>query len=198
MSQSTELPDSIFLVDVGSEDGAEPRQTLSFSRAPTVLLTFAANRFTRSAARLYQREFGIGAMDWRMLVMLTRQPGCSVAVASSTIGIDKAAVSRSLSRLEALKLATATATGNDERRKQWSLTVKGQSLHDDILAVALERLKEQLAGFSQEDVAEFNRLLALFLSNLSNDTLSNPNSASLKSSDIPQRLPSAERAPPAD
>lgn len=66
--------DSLFLVDVEDEDG-ETSRTLSFSRSPTVLLTFAANRFTRAAAKTYAEKFGIGAVDWRMLVMLTRKPG---------------------------------------------------------------------------------------------------------------------------
>ena len=84
----------MFLVE--TEDGA---RTLSFSRTPTVLLTFAANLFTRQSAAALTKEFGIGAMDWRMLVMLTRHPGASVAQSAETIGIDKAAISRSLQRL---------------------------------------------------------------------------------------------------
>lgn len=161
-----ELSDSLFLVDVEASDGVFVRKTLSFSRTPTVLLTFAANSFTRQAARIYQEKFGIGAMDWRMLVMLTRQPGASVAQSSNTIGIDKGAVSRSLSRLETKKLASALSQSNDERRKQWFLTPAGQALHDEILALALARLKKQLAGFSEADVKEFTRLLSLFYDNL--------------------------------
>ncbi|MDU8928645.1 MarR family transcriptional regulator [Alisedimentitalea sp. MJ-SS2] len=162
MTDTPDLPDSLFLVDAEEAAGA----TLSFSRATTVLLTFAANRFTRSAARLYQQEFGIGAMDWRMLVMLTRVPGCSVATASRTMGIDKAAVSRSLARLEQTGLAAATCNSPDERRKDWSLTGAGQALHGRILAVALQRQKELLAGFTEEEVTAFNGYLTRLLENL--------------------------------
>ena len=90
----TSLPDQLFLTE--PEDAPEGQRTLSFERSPTVLLSFAANRFSRAAARVYQDRFGIGAMDWRMLVMLTRAPGSGVSDAARTIGIDKAAVSRSL------------------------------------------------------------------------------------------------------
>lgn len=159
----TELDDGMFLV--ASDDGGT---TLSFSRSPTVLMTFAANRFTRIASRYYQDKFGIGAMDWRMLVMLTRVPGCSVAEASRTIGIDKAAVSRSLARLEQNGLATAFSATNDERRRSWTLTAKGRDLHDCILEIALERQRTLLNGFSAGDVMQFTTYLGMFLENLDN------------------------------
>lgn len=160
-----ELEDSLFLINVG--DGGPEAQTLSFSRSPTVLLTFAANRFTRAASRLYQKEYGLGATDWRMLVMLTRQPGASVSQASQTIGIDKAAVSRCLARLEKKGLAEGVGThANDERRRGWILTERGRAMHAEILEVALERQARLLSGFSSQDVADFNRMLTLFLTNL--------------------------------
>ena len=60
------LPDEMFLVDVPGEDGAPDRATLSFSRSPTVLLTFAANRYTRALSRSHQKAHGIGAIAKRM------------------------------------------------------------------------------------------------------------------------------------
>ncbi|MBE1285316.1 MAG: MarR family transcriptional regulator [Rhodobacteraceae bacterium] len=165
MTTTDELPDEMFLVEIENEQG-NSQQTLSFSRSPTVALSFAANRFTRAAARVYQSSFGVGAMDWRMLVMLTRAPGSSVATASRTIGIDKGAVSRSLGRLEKEGLATAECNTPDERRKDWTLTPKGQALHDDILSVALQRQKKLLKGFSPQEVRAFNDYLQRFLVNL--------------------------------
>lgn len=161
--ESSDLPDSLFLVSVSDEAGGEAQETLSFRRTPTVLLTFAANRFTRSAARHYQERFGIGAMDWRMLVMLTREPGSSVSHAARTIGIDKAAVSRCLKRLEAEGLA---APDDGARRRDWYLTAKGHALHAEVLEVALARQRRLLEGFSEEDVVRLNGYLARFLDNL--------------------------------
>ncbi len=156
------LSDELFLV---SPDG-EGTKTLSFSRSPTVLLNFAANRFTRLASRDYQDRFGIGAMDWRMLVMMTRAPGCTVAQASRTIGIDKGAVSRSLARLEKAGLAQSTSNSSDVRRKSWVLTTDGKEMHDRILKIALERQRSLLKGFSTDDVDQLTTLLRRFLDNL--------------------------------
>lgn len=155
---ATDLPDDLFLTQ--PDPGAEP--TLSFSRSPTVLLSFAANRFTRLSSRELQGQFGIGAMDWRMLVMLTREPGSTVSHAARTIGIDKAAVSRSLRRLQGQGLAhPGAATGKD-----WHLTARGQALHARILPLALARQGRLLEGLSPQDVDTLTRCLNVFLDNL--------------------------------
>lgn len=160
-----DLDDSLFLLRPEDEEQAAAN-TLSFSRSPTVLLTFAANRFTRNAARNYQQSFDIGSMDWRMLVMLAREPNCSVSRASQVMGIDKAAVSRSLQRLEKEGLVQAVQRHKDERRKEWALTKAGLEKHNAILPVALERQRQLLRGFSVEEVAQFNDFLRRFLTNL--------------------------------
>lgn len=165
MAGDDALPDELFLVAV-DEAGGESVSTLSFSRSTTVLLTFAANRFTRAAARQYQQQFGIGAMDWRMLVMLTRHPGSSVALASKTTGIDKAAVSRSLARLQDKGLAYAQSQASDPRRKDWFLSEAGEALHAEMLAVALQRQKALLDGFDQSEVEQLNHYLRRVLDNL--------------------------------
>ena len=163
-----ELPDSTFLIYPSDKDDSPAGSTFSFSRTPTVLLSFAANRFTRSASRVYQDRFEIGAMDWRMLVMLMREPGSSVSHASRTIGIDKAAVSRSLRRLEERGMVTPRQIGDDERRKEWYLTPAGAALHDQILPLALSRQKKLLDGFTEQEVRDFTRFLSWFLTNLEN------------------------------
>lgn len=166
MAEGDTLPDDLFLVNVDAQQDGPAGRTLSFSRSTTVLLTFAANRFTRSAARLYQDRFGIGAMDWRMLVMLTRAPGCSAAHASRTIGIDKGAVSRSLARLEKAGLAEPVRNAPDERRKDWWLTAQGRALHAEMLEAALDLQRRILEGFAEDEVEQFNGYLRRALSNI--------------------------------
>ncbi len=158
--------ESYFLVEIEDDSGNVAGNTLSFSRSPTVLLQFAAGRFTRSAARLYQKEYGVGATEWRMLVMLTRKPESSVAEASETIGIDKAAVSRALAALEKKGLVDAIVPKGDPRRRRWLLTEAGKSMHEAILAIALDRQRKLLDGFSEGDVKAFNGYLTRFLENL--------------------------------
>lgn len=166
----TELSDDLFLIHPDGSPSAPAAPTLDFARTPTVLLTFAGNRFTRSAAKDYLDRFGIGVMDWRMLVMLTREPGSSVSHAARTIGIDKAAVSRALQRMEKAGLVAAQSQSSDDRRKDWTLTKAGHALHARILQRALERQRHLLNGFENAEVEAFTDYLRRFLDNL--DSLS--------------------------
>ncbi|WP_420397412.1 MarR family winged helix-turn-helix transcriptional regulator [Nioella sp.] len=162
---TADLPDDLFLIHP-DDTGGPATPTLSFSRSPTVLLNFTANRFTRSAARAYQDRFGIGAMDWRMLVMLAREPSSTAAHASRTIGIDKAAVSRALARLEAKGLVAPADPDQGRLGREWVLTDTGIALHGQVLTEALARQKALLDGFSPEEVAQFTGFLSRCLGNL--------------------------------
>ncbi|MEM9140741.1 MAG: MarR family winged helix-turn-helix transcriptional regulator [Pseudomonadota bacterium] len=164
VASSTPLPDSLFLVPA-----PEGEETLDFDASPSVLLTFVANKFTRKSSAAYDAKYGIGAMDWRMLVMLTRAPGCSAAQASVTIGIDKAAVSRSLQRLEASGHAQATERERDPRRKAWRLTDAGRALHGRILEDALAAQSALLQGLSEDEVRALAGILRRLNANLEAD-----------------------------
>ena len=115
--------------------------------------------------KLYE-HFGITAMEWRMLVMLCKEPGISVSAASPVSGYDKGAVSRSLHSLEAQKLAEGRVEGTNSRNKLWHLTRKGKQLHDRVLEAAMERQQQLLHGMSADEVKQFNDLLQRFLRNL--------------------------------
>ena len=162
---TTDLPDELFLIHP-DDSGGPATPTLSFSRSPTVLLNFTANRFTRSAARAYQDRFGIGAMDWRMLVMLAREPRSTAAHASRTIGIDKAAISRALARLETKGLVAPADPDQGRLGREWVLTDAGIALHRQVLSEALNRQKALLDGFTPEEVAQFTGFLTRCLGNL--------------------------------
>ena len=160
------LPDDLFLAPAVKGGKGGSRRTLSFSKAPTVLLSFLANRYTRHLSQVYIDEFGVGAMDWRVLVMLAREPGSSVSHASRTIGIDKAAISRCMRRLEKMGLAKVYSVGHDKRKLEWTLTNAGGKLHDKMLTVSLRKQKELLSGLSERDICSLNKYLTKMLSNL--------------------------------
>ncbi len=101
-----------------------------------------------------------------MLVMLAREPSSSVSHASRTIGIDKAAVSRCVKRLESMGLIEAPPSMANKSRKKWHLTTAGGKLHDEILTVSLSQQSTLLDGFSESEVGILNDLLARMLCNL--------------------------------
>lgn len=146
--------------------GPDGSRTMDFDRNPTVLLVFAANRFTRDATRFLQQNYGIGAMDWRTLVMLTKEPDTPVARASQVMGIDKAAVSRAFASLNRAGLVTASVPAGDSRRKNWRLTERGQALHNEMLDAVLDRQQEILKGFSDQEVTVLNDLFLRLITNI--------------------------------
>lgn len=160
------VDEDYFLLTIDDPIQGKPVPTLSFTRSPLVMLGFTANRYARTTSRIFKKEFGLGAMDWRMLVMLTWKTDIPASVASQTIGIDKAAVSRSLARLEKLGLVKASYPGASGKRPVWRLSQKGYDLHDEMLQVSLHCHKKLTRGFTEQDIQKFNGYLELLMRNL--------------------------------
>ena len=160
------LPDEMFLTTVDDVVTGATYRTFSVPDTPTILLSFAASRFDDAATSFFKSEFGLGAVDWRVLYMLAREPGVTAARTSAVNGVDKGAVSRSLSKLEAEGLVMAGELHANGRSRGWHLTAKGRQLHDRALTVTLERQRSLLGNFSDEDVRLFCELLRRFLSNV--------------------------------
>jgi len=168
------LPKDMFLVDVKDNISSDTFQTLSISRTPAMLLSFAGNKLTEGASRYFNQEFGLGTVDWRMLFLLARVPGTTAAQASKTIGVDKGTVSRSVKRLTESKLIVAGELHANGRSRGLTLTESGRVMHDKILEAALAQQKFLLHGFSESDVLTFCDLLLRFTSNVEElNTLNN-------------------------
>lgn len=162
----TPVTEEYFLLTIEDPIQGKSIPTLSFTRSPLVMLGFTANRYARTTSRIFKKEFGLGAMDWRMLVMLTWKTDIPASVASQTIGIDKAAISRSLARLEKLGFVIASFPGANGKRPVWRLTQKGYELHDSMLKTSLHFHKKLTQGFSEQDIEKFNGYLELMMRNV--------------------------------
>lgn len=165
-ARNAPLPDDMFLVEVEDLDAGVVTPTLGSDRSPAMLLSFAANHFTEAASRYFKEHFDLGAVDWRLLFLFAREPGATAAQATKAIGIDKAAVSRSLQRLEAGGMLLAGELHANGRSRGWRLTKQGRRMHQRILRVALARQKELLSGFDAAEVQAFCDFLVRFLRNL--------------------------------
>lgn len=125
--------------------------TLSLQDDISVLLVRTANKLTAHSSGLMRSRFGIGAIEWRMLVMLTLESGIPASRAADVVGIDKAAVSRALNGLRTRGLIDAELAPRDPRRKTWSMTEAGRVLHDEVLVWARQRDRDMLAGIDRAD-----------------------------------------------
>ena len=141
-------------------------QVLSFEHSPLVLLAIAGNRYSRVASRLLKGRHQESLMTWRVLALLASKPRATVASATQTTGIDKAAVSRTLNALAESGLVLSESATTDARRKSWWLSEEGYALHSAMLETSLTMHQALLQGLSVDDATEFSRLLRLVSNNL--------------------------------
>lgn len=121
-------------------------ETLSLDDDLSVLVVRAANKLTTHSSNVLRSRYGIGAIEWRMLVMLTLESDISAARVSEVVGIDKSAVSRALAGMRENGLVEGLESRRDPRRKTWKLTAQGRKLHGRIYIWARERDEKMLAS----------------------------------------------------
>lgn len=136
-----------------SEPGKDPKveQVLDLDRYVPALVTFIANKLSRSATVLYQKRFAVNITEWRILALLAIEPEISAARICHVIGFDKGPVSRTLAAMEARGLVAIRADREDGRTYSISLTAKGAATHDRVIAAALERERRLLNCLSKAE-----------------------------------------------
>ncbi|HXI06984.1 MAG: MarR family winged helix-turn-helix transcriptional regulator [Bradyrhizobium sp.] len=140
----------------GRDPQAEP--TLDLDRYVPALITFIANKLSRSATVLYQKRFAVNVTEWRILSLLAIEPEIPAARICHVIGFDKGPVSRTLAAMEERGLVAIKAGREDGRTHSISLTAKGATTHNKVIAVALERERRLLSCLKKD---ERETLLAL-------------------------------------
>ena len=133
-------------------------QALDLDRYVPALITFIANKLSRSATVLYQKRFAVNVTEWRILALLAIEPEIPAARICHVIGFDKGPVSRTLAAMEERGLVTIKAGREDGRTYSISLTAKGAATHDKVIAVALQRERRLLSCLNK---GERETLIAL-------------------------------------
>jgi DNA-binding MarR family transcriptional regulator len=139
---------------------------LDLERYVPALITFIANKLSRSASALYQKRFHVNVTEWRILVLLAIEPGIPAARICHVIGFDKGPVSRTLSIMRERGLVTIKTDPKDGRTHSISLTPKGRATHDQIIGIALERERRLLACLQHEEREVLIKLLGRVHGNL--------------------------------
>src|SRR3984885_2025167 len=87
-------------------------------------LTFLANKLSSGASAIYRRRFDIGIVDWRIMALLAIEPWITAARFCDVIGLDKAAVSRSVRDLSKKGLVETQLQDGNQKRQFIALTPK--------------------------------------------------------------------------
>src|SRR3954454_11094793 len=75
-------------------------RVLDLERYVPALVTFIANKLSRSATALYQKRFRVNVTEWRILALLAIEPAIAASRICHVIGFDKGPVSRTLSIMQ--------------------------------------------------------------------------------------------------
>jgi len=137
--------------------------TLDLHRYVPALLVFLANKFTNGTSNLYLKNFGVGAIEWRCMGLIAIERWASPNRICQVIGLDKAAVSRSLRSLEKKELVEIRSSSQRSRYLEVALTEKGCRLYDRMIKVAFERERRLLADIAPDElealISMLNRML---------------------------------------
>jgi DNA-binding MarR family transcriptional regulator len=128
------------------------------------LLLWVTNKVSSSASLLYSAEFGIGITDWRVLAFLVIYPWSTASQGCELMGLDKAAVSRSLAFMLERGLLQSRPAGG--RKVEYRTSSSGKRLHDRVIVVALAREEALLSGFDAAERAQLVAFLHRLLRNL--------------------------------
>jgi len=125
-------------------------------------LTYLAGKISNSASATYRPKFGVGITDWRIMALLATEPWISAGRVCDVIGLDKAAVSRSVHGMKSNGIVEVQRTDDDQSRQLIALTRKGLKLHDQIVKLSLAREQQLLKNFSAAE----RKMLVNFLSRM--------------------------------
>jgi DNA-binding MarR family transcriptional regulator len=132
---------------------------LDLKRHIPTKIAILANHLSRGASRFYRERYGIGVVEWRLMMFIGHATETRANRICSETDLDKGAVSRSLGVLQRMGIVSVKEDGRDSRRNNVALTAKGRALHNEIAPVALERQRQMLAGLTPAEIEVFTNVI---------------------------------------
>jgi DNA-binding MarR family transcriptional regulator len=111
-------------------------------------------------------KLGISFQHWRVLAVLAKGDGISIAELSAYAVVPHSTLSRLLTRLEREKLVQRSVETPDGRTARVLITQRGRKLYERILPMAIERRDDALVGFSAAEKSVLLGFLNRMLANL--------------------------------
>jgi DNA-binding MarR family transcriptional regulator len=129
------------------------------------LLTLS-NRIGLKAEKQSREQVGLSLPEYRVLTLVCSQGEVSVSSVCTLLTIDKAWVSRTLTKLMSKKLVSVTNDVNDARRTVYSPTSEGLDKCQRLIALARQRQTELLEGFTLLEKAQLVSMMERMRQNL--------------------------------
>lgn len=138
--------------------------TIDLDRFLPYRLSVLTNLVSSTIADAYQRRFGLGIPEWRVLAVLARHPGLSAAEVAERTRMDAVAVSRAVARLLAAGRLRRNVSRDDRRRSVLSVSAAGAAVYREIAPLALGYERELVASLGAAERAALDRVLELLTS----------------------------------
>jgi DNA-binding MarR family transcriptional regulator len=126
------------------------------------LPNFVPFRLNRLAAEvsnhlseIYRERFGLEIPEWRVLVTVAPEGGCTAQQIAAGTRMHKTRVSRAIACLEEKGLIERAANSGDRREMPLQLTKAGRRMYSELVPLALERERALLACMSREELRSF-------------------------------------------
>jgi len=123
-------------------------------------ITVLASHIAVSFARQHAERFGLSIPEWRVVAVLGRHGELSSGEVMDKTSMDKAKVSRAVTRLAAAGIIARKAHPEDQRSNRLELTREGRRIHDRITPIAVDLERELLSVLTREEQETFGRVLA--------------------------------------
>jgi DNA-binding MarR family transcriptional regulator len=133
--------------------------TIDLDRFLPYRLSVLTNLVSSAIADAYQRRFGLGIPEWRVLAVLARYPGLSAAEVAGRTRMDAVAVSRAVARLLAAGRLRRAVSRDDRRRSVLSVSAAGAAVYREVAPIALGYERELLAALGPDERIALERAL---------------------------------------
>ena len=124
-------------------------------------LAVLSNDVSRALSTIYRERFGITIPEWRVMANLGRHRAMSSNRIAELGSMDKAKVSRAVTRLVESGLVTREVDANDNRLIVLRLSQKGRRIYREIAKLAIDWEADFLSTISAEDRAALDRILTV-------------------------------------
>ena len=122
-------------------------------------LSVVTNRISRAFARRYARTFGLSIAEWRVMAIVGAFAPLSSNAVCERAAMDKAKVSRAVSRLVGRRLLERARDPGDGRLVALALTEAGKAMHAAIVPLARETEAEVVSVLSETERGALRRIL---------------------------------------
>ena len=126
-------------------------------------LSIASNAVSSLIAERYRKRFALKIPEWRVIAVLgdaqARGEALTQRALTSSTLMDKVAVNRACKVLEDRGLIARAPNKQDGRSHLLELTAEGQSIHEEVMPLALATEQELFKGFDAAEQEQFRTLL---------------------------------------